>query len=394
MSLADVAQAKRATLVLAEATNMKRSLLRLTGAIAIFVLLAPSRPFAAPTPGLSYDEIVRIVINATPPPPGSFQTDLAALSAPAAAASPTPAPKKRGFSLGNIASAVLTGGVDGAAGALAGDAASNAIGNAMDAQLGAQFGALAASMRGFLTPHLLRYSYYNGWERIDDVTAQNATIRKCDAGQVITLDLAKKTYAIVDPNSEAAMTAAKPSAPEPRKARGPAAGAPSAPGTANFDFSATTKLLGSQRIENVPTVGYDSTAAVAVTNATGSCKDGSFAIKTTAYYSALNRPSAASCPVRRAPIPQNATDMMTPPQSSGGCRPTFTNHQSGPTVPTAKLPLYSLVTMNAGGGASPAPAASGTPSMIGFLTERGNLKTLDATAATLFDIPAGFVKTP
>ncbi len=374
---------------------MKRSLLRLTGAIAIFLLLAPSRPFAAPPPGLSYDEIVRVVINATPPPPGSFQTDLAALQAPAVASSPTPAPKKRGISLGNIASAVLGGNVGGAAGAIAGDAASNAIGNAMDAQLGAQFGALAASMRGFLTPHLLRYSYYNGWERIDDVTAQNATIRKCDAGQVITLDLAKKTYAILDPNSEAAMTSARPAAPEPRKGRDPgAASAPAAPGTANFDVIATTKSLGSQRNENLATVGYDSTAAVAVTKSTGSCRDGSFAIKTTEYYSTLNRPKVTACPLRRAPIPQTVNDVMTPPQSSGGCRPTVTFHQSGPAIPTAKLPLYSLVTMNAAGGPSPAPAASGTPSGIGFLTERGNLKTLDATAAGLFEIPAGFAKTP
>ena len=374
---------------------MIRSLTRLTGAIAIFALLSPAQPSAAPAPGLAYDEIVRVVINATPPPPGNFQNDLAAINTATAASTPTPAPKKRGIGLGSIASAVLGGGGAGAiVGAAAGDLVSNAMENAMEAQLGTQFAALGATIRGFLTPHLLHYSFYNGWERVDDVTAQTATIRKCDVGQVIMLDLAKKSYAISDPASEAAEKSAAPTAPPSRKSRGTMQSAPSAPGTAALDFSATTKSLGAQRIENVATSGYDSTAAVTVTKSTGSCSDGSFSVKSKEYFAALNQPNVTSCPARRAPIPQTASELMTPPQSSGGCRPTLTFHQSGPALPKAKLPLYSLVTMNGSGAATPAPAASGTSGGIAFLTERGNLKTLDASAGALFDVPAGFTKAP
>jgi hypothetical protein len=372
---------------------MIRSLIRVTGAIAFFVFLAPTPPAAAPPPGLGYDEIVRVVVNATPPPPGNFQSDVAALNAPAVASTPTPAPKKRGFSLGNIATAVLTGGGAGSiAGSVIGDAASNAMENAMEAQLGAQFASLGASIRGFLTPHLLHYSFYNGWERVDDVTAQTATIRKCEIGQVVTLDLAKKTYAIYDPNSEPTPASAGPPQSRGSRQKPEGAGPPSAPGTAIFDVSATRKALGTLRMENLQATGYDSTAGIAISKSTGSCRDGSFAVKTTEYYSALARPNVSLCPVRRALVPQSASEVVAGPQQpSGGCRPTMTFHQSGPPLPTNKLALYSLVTMNASGGATPAPTSSGSGG-VGFLTERGNLKTLDATAATLFDIPAGFTK--
>lgn len=98
-----------------------------------------------------------------------------------------------------------------------------------------------------------------------------------------------------------------------------------------------------------------------------------------------------SCPVRRAPVPENVNDAVAPPPSTGGCRPTLTFHSSGPPIPAGKLSLYTLVTMAA--GATPAPAASGS-SGVGFLTERGNIRTLGATDAGLFAVPADFTKTP
>jgi hypothetical protein len=45
--------------------------------------------------------------------------------------------------------------------------------------------------------------------------------------------------------------------------------------------------------------------------------------------------------------------------------------------------------MNGASGATPAPGGG-----IGFLTERGNLKTLAASDAALFEIPQGFTKAP
>ena len=372
---------------------MLRSLLRLSAAVALAVLVSPLTPSAEPAPGLAYDEIVRVVVGATPPPPGNFQTDVAALNTPPpAAAAPTPAPQRRSFGFGAIAGAMLGGGGAGSiGGAMAGNAASNGMDNSMQQSFGPQFAALGSAMRSFLQPHLMRYAYYNGWERVDDVPAQTATIRKCDIGQVYHLDLAKKTYSVYDPNSEPA--AAGP-APAPQRApRATAPGEPAPPGTAVSDISTTTKALGPLRIEDQPTMGYDSTASFATTQATGSCRNGSMSITTEQYFSPLSRPAVTSCPVRRAPIPESANEAVTPPQSTGGCRPTMTFHTSGPPVPSGKLALYTLVTMSGMGGATPAPSASPAPG-VGFLTERGNIRTLGAADAALFGIPNDFTKTP
>jgi hypothetical protein len=370
---------------------MLRSLLRVSAAVALALLVSPLAPSAAPAPGLAYDEIVRIVISATPPPPGNFQADVAAINAPVAVTS-TPAPRRRGIGIGALAGAVLAGGGAGSiAGSLASDAVSISMDNALQNSLGTQFAALGASIRSFLQPHLMRYAYYNGWERVDDIADQTATIRKCDIGQVYRLDLVKKTYSIYDPNSEPAPA---PAAPAPQRGpRSTAPAAPAPPGTAIADVSATTKALGPMRIENQSTSGFDSTASFATTQATGSCRNASASITTEEYLSTLSRPAVTSCPIRRAPVPESATEAVTPPQPTGGCRPTLTFHRSGPPVPAGKLSLYTLVTMNAAAGATPAPSASG-PAGVGFLTERGNIKALGAADANLFGVPPDFTKTP
>jgi hypothetical protein len=373
---------------------MLRSLLRATAALAFAALIAPAVPSAAPPPGLAYDEIVRVVVNATPPPPGNFQADLAALSSPqAVAASPTPAPKKKGFNLGNIASVIAGGGGAGdVAGAVASNAVSNALDNAVQASLGAQFGALGAMARGFLEPHLLRYAYLNGWERVDDVTAQTATIRKCDAGQVIKLDLARKTYAVYDPSAEPVATA-PPAPPQRSRGRAPASD-PAQPGTGVVSLTDATRALGPLRIEGQTTAGYDTTTTFAETQSTGSCRDGSMSIETVQYLAPVTRPAVTSCPIRRAPLPTTATEAVTPPTPTGGCRPTFTARRSGPAVPASRLALYSLVSFTAApGAATPAPQPSAGPGGLWFLTERGNLKTLGQADAGLFAVPAGFTKT-
>jgi hypothetical protein len=369
---------------------MLRSLLRLSGAIAFAVLLAPMTSSAAGGPGLAYDEIVRVLVNATPPPPGGFQADLAAAAATPAPVAATPAPR-RGINIGSLAGAVLGGGGAGAiAGSVAGAVASNALDNALSAQLGTMFSGLAATLGSFLQPHQLHYAYLNGWERVDDVTAQTATIRKCDIGQVVTLNLARKTYAMYDPAAEPTPSAA-PAPRQPRRVS--ASGEPAAPGTAVAQIALTTASLGAKPIEGQNTAGFASTASFTMSQATGSCHDGGASIQTTEYLTTLARPGVTSCPVRRRqPVPESADDVVaTPP--SGGCRPTLTTRTSGPPIPAGRLSLYTLVTM-AGTGASAAPAPSGTPGGIGFLTERGNVRTLGAADATLFDIPAGFVKSP
>jgi hypothetical protein len=365
---------------------MLRSLLRLSAAAAFAALLLPAVPSAAPPPGLAYDEIVRIVVKATPPPPGNFQADVAALTTTqTAAATPTPAPRKRGFGgIGSIVGAIAGGG--NVAGAAGGAVASNAMDNAMQNSLGAQFGAMGAGFANFLQPHLMRYAFWNGWERVEDVTGQTATIRKCDLGQVIQLNLAAKTYTIYTPSTEPL-----PTAPPMAPARGrPPAAQPAQPGTAVATFNDTTKSLGPLKIEGESTNGYDTTTAFSTAQATGSCHNGSAGIETVQYLAPLAPPTVNSCPVRP---PEGLPETATPPTPTG-CKPTFSMHRSGPAVPTGRLALYSLVTFGNGNGATPGPAPSAGPSSIGFLTERGNLKTLGPADAGLFGVPQGFTKTP
>jgi hypothetical protein len=236
----------------------------------------------------------------------------------------------------------------------------------------------------------MRYAYYNGWERVDNVLLQTATIRKCDIGQVYRLDLAKKTYSVYDPNSEPTPAPA----PRPRTVRPMAeSGTTAPPGTARADITESTKALGPLRIDGRSTDGYESTASFAMTQATGSCRNGGASIATEEYLSALDRPAVTSCPVRRAPVPESAGEAVTPPQTAGGCQPTLAFHHSGPPVPPGKLSLYTLVTMSGGAPSAPAPSASGA-SGVGFLTERGNLKSLGTSDAALFSVPGDYTKTP
>jgi hypothetical protein len=343
---------------------MLRSLLRASAAIAFAALIAPPGPAAAPGPGLAYDEIVRVITNATPPPPGSFAADAAAIST--APATPTPAPRKRGF--GNLVGSVISGGPGAAAGAAAGEA----TGSAVDQSVGASFGGLAAAARTYLQPRLLRYAYWNGWERIDDPASQTATIRKCDLAQAIALDLAAKTYRISDSSAEASPAAA----PAPARARGgrPAPD-PQQPGTAVATLSEVTKSLPGQRIENYAAAGYDSTMSFSMAQSTGSCRDSSGSIETIQYLAPLQQPTVTSCPIRRPPLPATNAEVVIP---SGGCRPTFSVNRTGPTPPSNRLALYALVEMG----------------QVGFLTERGNLRPLGAADAALFSPPADFTRAP
>ena len=357
---------------------MFRPLLRIGGLVAFVTLLSPAAPDAAPPPGLQYDEIVRVIASGTPPPPGSFQSDVAAVQS----ATPVPdaaPPRRRGFGgLSSIAGAVLSGNASAVGGAVADSALDTAVQNS----LSGSFSGLAASLNGFMRPHIYRYAYWNGWERVDDLGAQTATIRKCEIAQVVHLDLAHRTYTIVTPEADVVQPAA---APQSHRVATIAA-SPAPPGTAVVSLNSTTRALGTQRIEGQPAAAYNATTTFAMTQATGSCRNGSSSFRSIEYVAPIARPPVNVCPVHGRPVPEAPADMVAP---SGGCRPTFTAHTSGPTIPPGRLSLYTFMQMNAAASATPAPNASG----IGFLTERGNLKTLGpADGAAVFSIPRDFTK--
>jgi hypothetical protein len=324
---------------------------------------------AAPTmTGVQYEEINRLLPSpATPPPPGSFAADVAAIESPP----PDAQPKKKHGLLG----AIVSGNI--------GDIAGDQISNSLERSLGGSFAGLTQG-------RVERYSYYGSWMRTDEVLAKTATIRKCDLHQTIELDLEKKTYRIID-TTPAAAGSTPVSTPAP--ARHTAPPSPEPPGSGLLDLTSTVRAFGTMLIDGLNTQHFQSTNSVALTQATGSCRNGSFSISQEQYFSGFAEPHAI-CPVdfkaSAAPsYPREPSQLV----ARGGCRPTITQHVSGPPEPAGKLALYSLMTMSSG-GAQPNAKATGESQTFSFLTERGNVHALSAVDRTLFDIPSDFTKVP
>jgi hypothetical protein len=245
---------------------------------------------------------------------------------------------------------------------------------------------MMSGFASFLHGHAERHSFYNGWERIDDPVAQTATITKCDRHQVIKLDLGKKTYSIVDttPHSEGTSMSSKPERTAPRESVPPAR-----PGTMKLDFSRTGSALGSRAIDAIPTMGYASRFAMTASDATGSCRNGQFSVTHTEYVSAYDVPRAY-CPLSHEHVayPTKPTEFVSGPPS-GGCKPAITAHNNGPTAPSDRLSLYSLMSMTGRGDSS--SSNTGQPGFA-FLVERGDVKPLGPSDEGLFEVPPGFTK--
>ena len=231
--------------------------------------------------------------------------------------------------------------------------------------------------------------FLNGWERNDDPVNQTAIIYRGDLGEKIQLDLAKKTYSITKIGELPEQT--PPPVPPPSGQSGPQ---PSPePGTAKMTVSASTAALGPKTIDDQPTNGYRMSFKLAVTQATGSCSNGSFATSFTEYISRYSEPAMA-LPNGKTQIRKNP---MTDPQAMSvkpGCKPTITaNTKTGPTPPAGKLALWTFMNMSGTMGAPQAQQGQGgANNTFGFLVERGNVRTLGSSDASLFEPPADFKK--
>ncbi|MBV9717765.1 MAG: hypothetical protein JOZ77_00435 [Candidatus Eremiobacteraeota bacterium] len=293
---------------------------------------------AMPTPtpvALQYEEISRFLIGAaTPPPPGVFQDDRAAIVAAANA----PAPNAGIF--GNIAG----------------------VGQAMRAARSIQ--------AGFLS----RYTYYNNWVRTDDIVNQTAIIVKCNLHQYIQLDLAHHTYRI-----SSSVPATQAMSGPMSHAQTPISGA-TEPGTMDLTIGATRENLGPKTIEEIPTHGDSSNLTMAMTNATGSCKNSNFSMNVIEYISSILVPRAY-CPLPRTGGPISAQEYVT---RGSGCVPRMHGSGVGALNNGDRLAMYRLMSMGAG-------ATDGRS--FKSLVEAGNVRWLDRPEAeALFSIPPGFTQ--
>jgi hypothetical protein len=400
------------------------ALLATTVAAAPAATLSPDAAYAG---GVQYDEVNRVVAGPAPADADTFAADADALLAAASAQQQTAqtqpqAPKKRGL-LGSL------GSVAGVAGMIPGVGALAAAGNlgtvaslattlgtlqnvASIANLfanGGGKGAVTGMLQGFLIPGMTGPQAYlingflsaaqgapgaqqrntaqtggaqanaaapvmrgtlhrrailaNGWMRDDDLLAQTATIVK--DGQIVTLDLRKKTYVVHGAADGSARTAnAGGAQPAPQ---------PAPPGTAQAAFSTTSSALGARKLAGLDAYGYRVERSAAITGATGSCSEMRQESSELAYFAHF------AIPAPRAPGAASAANGGGA-SAGGGCVPTVKSTASGPNVPWTKFTLYHAVTMN---------AASGPMTVI---TERGNVKPLGNADASLFEIPAGFTQ--
>lgn len=291
----------------------------------------PNALSAAPKPtpvGLQYDEISKTAIApATAPPPGSFHTDFVAAM--------------------NGSGSQLPPGMD-----------ADTI--ATMKRMGIKIPNMAALGGG--AP--LRYAFYNGWIRVDDLLSKTAEIQKCNLHQFISLDLDKKTYRISNMSSGLGQASA-----------GSMNGSERAqPGTAVMTVSQKAANLGPMTLDGIPTKGYNVTNSMTIAQATGSCQNANFSSTQTEYISAIHQPRTY-CALYNPAI--NAGGRA----AAGGCSPAV-HYSGGAAVPSDRLVMYSRMQTSMGGGAAPA-----------MVTQRGNVKWLyQADATALFTIPSDFTQ--
>jgi len=309
--------------------NSTFALIALAAVLAAFTYSTGSRGIAAtpkPTPvALQYDEITRMAVAPnTPAPPGSFHDDfVAAMNAPAQETQIDPE-----------AAAAMS-----------------------------RLGIKMPNIPGLGAVHPIRYAFYRGWIRVDDLLAKTAEIRKCDVHQYISLDLDKKTYHISDTSSGGSVSSAG------YGGRGRNEG----PGTAVLTVSRKSTNLGAMTLDGIPTKGYDLTNSMSMTQATGSCQNANFSSSQTEYVSQIRQPQTF------CQLPNAAMGMGS---ASGGCNPTFKAEGSGGGPPMDRLVMYSRTQFAAGGGEVPAS-----------VLERGNVRWLfKPEAEQLFSIPPGFTQ--
>jgi len=325
---------------------------------------------ATPTPvALQYDQIIRMILPpATPPAPGAFPTDYAAIVAtPAAAgaggsATATPSPVPNHGGLAGLLGAVMGGAPNGGEQSDSDNPMANVVNGAMDKM-----------RKGTLE----RYTYYKGWLRTDDPVAQMAVISKCQENQYIVLDLAKKTYTLTNTKPACSTMPQMPVGPGHTTVEN------EAPGTVDMTVSNSVQTMGPMMIQSIATTGYDNTMQMSMANATGSCTNANVGMNMEQYISKIAIPHQY-CPLPHTAYGGNPTDVVV----HGGCKPKM--HVSGTgtaEMEMDKLVMFSKMTFNAAGGGNPHPGG------FAAVTERGNVKWLSgAPADALFTIPPGFSK--
>jgi hypothetical protein len=244
--------------------------------LAVFAL-EPAAPRADVPPGLAYDEVVRLTVDATPPPPAAFAEDVATLAE---------AGRHR------------------------------RLDRAAERRLRDAAGWWADRLTAFFPGRLQRVAIWNDWERTDDLAAHTAVIRKCDVHQTIDLDLAHRTFRVV---------------PDPTPP-------PQAPaGTVQALLDEQVTALGPTPGGDAVGEGYVTTAEFTLAQPSGPCRGGTAVFNETAVYD-RRTPPPLSCPIvaGNEPLLEAPVQFI----AAGGCRPMLSAAKGGPVPPDWHFALY------------------------------------------------------
>lgn len=269
---------------------MRRWLLWLAAAAALWALAFACPSGAQDDVAVSYDQIERVLpADVIVPPPEAFAADEEATRA-AIGQQPT---NKRGRR--------------GAANALA---------------------VLSDDLRAQGFPRLERHVFYRGWERIENLVTGIVVLRKCDVGMLVTLDPGHKTYRVEDP--AAADRARLLQRAEQQRAGG-----------GSLDIVRHVDPPQTETIEGISTNVYRTADTLRVEAATGSCRATTIASTTQTYYAPFAAP-VTRC-ARAAPdFPASSLAVV----ARDGCRPSVVAHVSGSSESGAPLVLYRVMTLS------------------------------------------------
>jgi hypothetical protein len=313
-------------------------------ALTSFAVAGPSA-FAQTAPkltaNLAYDQIVRVIRKATPPPPDSFAEDAARI-----AALPPMPDFRRAWAAVDVASALMSNPLT----ALVAQPAVMAAAASMQAYSAKVTAVSEAEQKAGSIMHAW---FFGGWSRID--TPAGGLISKPDQGVQIALNLAKRTY-----TETRVVPHAGPSVETYVVSQGPAA-------EVTYRSAPVFKGLGSMMIAGVPARGYQTNATFALSGALGFCAAGDHVLSEVEY-------------VADVPDPQ-----ATPGQPLSGdqvareaCSPTLAGSHREP----GRLVVFRSISLSAGG-----PSGD-----IVSVVERGNLRATSGADATVFSAPPNFTQ--
>jgi len=296
-------------------------------------------------PRIAYDQVSRLMIGATPPPPDSFAADAARIAAlPPLSSVKMPTAPGAPAALGLLSALPVVGGIAGAANqasqiayATAAEAASKRM-----AALGRE--AAAAGM-------MQHAWFYDGWTRVDDGAASGLIV-KPDQGLRIALDLVKKTYRQMRIAPQPASTGET--------------YVVSTDDAVTVLESAATESLGPATIAGWPARGYRMTATFTLSQATGYCMSGRHEFSEVEYVADL-------------PDPESKLGPALPALQVVGeaCQPkTLGSHRE-----PGKLVLFRSTAITRGIGGD----------FVGVL-ERGNIRALSPGDAAIFSVPPTFTE--